>query len=57
MVLVGVMVQSTTEVRRQVSPAVTQLHPDAEAIFKDSDLVHFQRLPEAHSEQELRRSS
>jgi predicted nuclease of restriction endonuclease-like (RecB) superfamily len=32
---------------------VTQLHPDAEAIFKDSYLVNFLGLPEAHSEQEL----
>jgi predicted nuclease of restriction endonuclease-like (RecB) superfamily len=39
--------------RPKVSPAVTQLHPDAETIFKDSYLVDFLRLPEAHSEQEL----
>jgi predicted nuclease of restriction endonuclease-like (RecB) superfamily len=39
--------------RPKVSPAVTQLHPDAEAIFKDSYLVNFLGLPEAHSEQEL----
>jgi predicted nuclease of restriction endonuclease-like (RecB) superfamily len=39
--------------RPKVSPAVTQLHPDAEAIFKDSYLVDFLGLPEAHSEQEL----
>jgi hypothetical protein len=32
---------------------VTQLHPDAETIFKDSYLVDFPGLPEAHSEQEL----
>jgi predicted nuclease of restriction endonuclease-like (RecB) superfamily len=32
---------------------VTQLRPDAEAIFKDSYLVDFLGLPEAHSEQEL----
>jgi predicted nuclease of restriction endonuclease-like (RecB) superfamily len=36
--------------RPKVSPAVTQLHPDAEAIFKDSYLVDFLGLPEAHSE-------
>jgi predicted nuclease of restriction endonuclease-like (RecB) superfamily len=39
--------------RPRVSPAVTQLHPDAESIFKDSYLVGFLVLPEAHSEQEL----
>jgi hypothetical protein len=37
----------------KVSPAVTQLHPDAEAIFKDSYLVDFPGLPEAHSEHQL----
>ena len=39
--------------RPKVSPAVTQLHPDAEAIFEDSYLVDFLDLPQAHSEQEL----
>jgi predicted nuclease of restriction endonuclease-like (RecB) superfamily len=39
--------------RPKVSPAVTQLHPDAESIFKDSYLVDFLDLPEGHSEQEL----
>jgi predicted nuclease of restriction endonuclease-like (RecB) superfamily len=39
--------------RPKVSPAVTQLHPDAEAIFKDSYLVDFLGLPEAHSDHEL----
>jgi hypothetical protein len=39
--------------RPKVSPAVTQLHPDAETIFKDSYLVDFLDLPEGHSEQEL----
>lgn len=37
----------------KVSPAVTQLHQDAERIFKDSYLVDFLGLPETHSEQEL----
>jgi predicted nuclease of restriction endonuclease-like (RecB) superfamily len=39
--------------RPKVSPAVTQLHPAAEAIFKDSYLIDFLGLPEMHSEQEL----
>ena len=39
--------------RPKVSPAVTLLHPAAEAIFKDSYLVDFLGLPEAHSEHEL----
>jgi YhcG PDDEXK nuclease domain len=36
-----------------VSPAVTQLHPTAEALFKDSYLVDFLDLPDGHSEQDL----
>jgi len=39
--------------RPKVSPAVTQLHPGAEAVFKDSYLVDFLDLPEGHSEQDL----
>ena len=39
--------------RPKVSPAVTQLHPAAETIFKDSYLVDFLNLPERHSEQQL----
>lgn len=39
--------------RPKVSPAVTQLHPAAETIFKDSYLVDFLNLPVGHSEQEL----
>jgi predicted nuclease of restriction endonuclease-like (RecB) superfamily len=39
--------------RPKVSPAVTQLYPDAEAVFKDSYLVDFLDLPQGHSEQEL----
>ncbi len=36
-----------------VSPAVTQLHPAAATLFKDSYLVDFLDLPEGHSEQQL----
>jgi predicted nuclease of restriction endonuclease-like (RecB) superfamily len=39
--------------RPKVSPAVTQLHPDAETAFKDSQLVDFLNLTEGRSEQEL----
>jgi len=42
--------------RPKVSPAVTQLHQDAERIFKDSYLVDFLGLPETRSEQELQRA-
>lgn len=36
-----------------VSPAVNQLHPTAESIFKDSYLVEFLSLPTPHSESDL----
>jgi len=38
-----------------VSPLVTQLHPFAETIFKDSYIVDFLALPEGHSERDLQR--
>jgi predicted nuclease of restriction endonuclease-like (RecB) superfamily len=49
----GALFERAVMGRPKVSPAVTQLHPDAEAIFKDSYLVDFLGLPEVHSEQEL----
>lgn len=39
----------------KVSPAVTQLHPGAERIFKDTYLLEFLDLSEAHSEADLQR--
>jgi len=39
----------------KVSPAVTQTHPDAASIFKDSYLVEFLDLPQAHLEADLHR--
>jgi predicted nuclease of restriction endonuclease-like (RecB) superfamily len=49
----GALFERAVLARPKVSPAVTQLRPDAETIFKDSYLVDFLGLPEAHSEQEL----
>ena len=49
----GALFERAVMARPKASPAVTQLHPDAEAIFKDSYLVDFLGLPEVHSEQEL----
>ncbi len=40
----------------KVSPPVTQLHPDAAAVFKDSYLLDFLNLPDAHSEDDLQRA-
>ncbi len=39
----------------KVSPLVTQTHPDAQGIFKDSYLVEFLDLPAAHLEGDLQR--
>jgi predicted nuclease of restriction endonuclease-like (RecB) superfamily len=39
-----------------LSPALTELHPDAAAIFKDTYLLEFLDLPPDHSEAELQRS-
>jgi predicted nuclease of restriction endonuclease-like (RecB) superfamily len=38
------------------SPAVTELHPDAATVFKDSYLVEFLQLPPEHSESDLERA-
>ena len=39
----------------KVSPLVTQIHPDAQNIFKDSYLVEFLGLPTSHAESDLHR--
>jgi predicted nuclease of restriction endonuclease-like (RecB) superfamily len=39
-----------------VSPLVTQLHPLAQAVFRDTYLFEFLDLPEVHSEQELQQA-
>ncbi len=39
----------------KVSPLVTQIHPDAASVFKDSYLVEFLDLPAAHLESDLQR--
>ncbi len=39
----------------KVSPLVTQLHPDAKSIFKDTYLLEFLDLPEGYSEADLHR--
>lgn len=39
----------------QVSPVVTQTHPDALGVFKDSYLVEFLGLPQSHAEADLHR--
>ena len=39
----------------KVSPLVTQIHPDALSIFKDSYMVEFLDLPQGHAEADLHR--
>ncbi len=39
-----------------VSPLVTQLHPEAATVFKDSYLLDFLDLPEVHSEHDLQQA-
>ena len=39
----------------KVTPAVTQIHPEALGVFKDSYLVEFLDLPEGHAEADLHR--
>src|ERR1700679_680367 len=39
-----------------VSPLVSQLHPDAAAVFKDTYLLDFLNLPDTHSEDDLQRA-
>lgn len=40
----------------KVSPPVRQLHPDAAALFKDTYLLDFLNLPDAHPEDDLQRA-
>ncbi|MCP5426030.1 MAG: DUF1016 domain-containing protein [Gammaproteobacteria bacterium] len=39
----------------KVSPLVTQIHPEAASIFRDSYLVEFLELPDSHAEADLHR--
>ena len=39
----------------KLSPVMTELHPDAATIFKDSYLVEFLQLLDGHSEADLQR--
>ena len=39
----------------KVSPVVTQMHPEAISVFKDSYLVEFLNLPQDHAEADLHR--
>ena len=49
----GALFERTVLFPPKVSPLVTQLHPAAETIFKDTYLLDFLSLPEVHSELDL----
>jgi predicted nuclease of restriction endonuclease-like (RecB) superfamily len=51
--LAGAFFERTVLSKPKVSPAVTQLHPEAADTFKDSYLLDFLNLPDGHSEQDL----
>ena len=51
--LAGALFERTVLSPPSVSPAVTQLYPDATSIFKDSYLLDFLDLPEPHPERDL----
>jgi predicted nuclease of restriction endonuclease-like (RecB) superfamily len=52
----GALFERTVLSPAKLSTALTELHPDAAAIFKDTYLVDFLRLPPEHSESDLHRA-
>ena len=42
--------------KKKVPPSVTQIHPVAQEIFKDTYVLDFLNLPDVHTEQDLQRS-
>lgn len=54
--LAGALFERTVLSPPIVSPLVRQLHPLAEAVFKDAYLLDFLDLPDVHSEQDLQRA-
>ena len=51
----GALFERTVLKPAKVSPLVTQTHPDALSVFKDSYLVEFLDLPAGHAEADLHR--
>ncbi len=54
--LAGALFERTVLAPPKVSPLVTQLHPAADSVFKDTYLLEFLNLPEVHSEADLQRA-
>lgn len=51
----GALFERTVLTPAKISPLVTQTHPDALSVFKDSYLVEFLDLPAGHAEADLHR--
>ena len=54
--LAGALFERTVLSPAKLSPAVTELHPDAARVFKDTYLLDFLDLPPTHSESDLQRA-
>ncbi|MFO1487199.1 MAG: PDDEXK nuclease domain-containing protein [Verrucomicrobiota bacterium] len=52
----GALFERTVLSKPKVSAVLRQLHPDAEAIFKDTYLLDFLELPVDHSERDLQKA-
>jgi predicted nuclease of restriction endonuclease-like (RecB) superfamily len=53
--LKGALFERTVLSKPKLSPVLTELHPDAASVFKDSYLLEFLDLPPDHSEADLQR--
>lgn len=53
--LAGALFERTVLSPAKLSPAVTEFHPDAAEVFKDTYLLEFLDLPPRHSEADLQR--
>ena len=53
--LAGALFERTVLSPAKLSPVVTELHPDADRVFKDTYLLDFLDLPPTHSESDLQR--
>ena len=51
----GALFERTVLSPAQVSPPVSQIHPDVASLFKDSYLLEFLNLPASHAEADLHR--
>jgi predicted nuclease of restriction endonuclease-like (RecB) superfamily len=52
----GALFERTVLSPPRLSESLTELHPDAGAVFKDAYMVEFLQLPDSHSEADLQRA-